>query len=124
MEEAVTDTIVKGATQRIESFNQVQQENDGADNQGPPSQYQQEPVSQEAYGGGVGVGVVNVETFVKENQHKNAAAQFQREKHGSTMSHKMEERKGEEEDNILTEDPGLIFRPICSLGGESNNQQF
>ena len=36
----------------------------------------------------------------------------------------MEERKGEEEDNILIEDPGLIFRPICSLGGETNNQQF
>ena len=83
-------------------------------------------MSQEAYGSGVGVGVVNVETFVKENQHKNAAAQFQREKHGSTMSQnmQMEERKGEEEDNILIEDPGLIFRPICSLGGETNNQQF
>lgn len=41
------------------------------------------------------------------------------------MSHnmQMEERKGEEE-NILTEDPGLIFRPICSLGGDANNQQF
>lgn len=37
----------------------------------------------------------------------------------------MEERKGEEdEDNVLTEDPGLIFRPICSLGGETNHQQF
>ena len=44
-----------------------------------------------------------------------------------SQNRQMEERKGEEEedvDNVLTEDPGLIFRPLCSLSGEANNQQF
>lgn len=60
MEEAVTDTIIKGATQRIESFNQIRSQQDNEIFIAGQQQKQYD-----------GAGVVNVESYV--NRQKEAA---------------------------------------------------
>ena len=63
MEEAVTDTIIKGATQRIDSMNQIQQDNGMSNNQDNFIENSKEDGVRDAYGSGP-AGVVNIKSYV------------------------------------------------------------
>ena len=70
MEEAVTDTIIKGATQRIEDSQQANSNNHITSNVVELQNQKNFPeegrnAANEAYGG-----VVNINSYVKENQQK------------------------------------------------------
>ena len=69
MEEAVTDTIIKGATQRIEESQQANanaaQQQIESTTMGAVNYADEGNTANEAYGG-----VVNINSFVRENQQK------------------------------------------------------
>jgi len=72
MEEAVTDTIIKGAAQRIDSLNQGAHQNGGSIAGGQQEEAFDSSAARDAYGSGAGV--VNIQSYVKENQYRTAAA--------------------------------------------------